>query len=98
MKLTIKVSFKTPAAELVTEQVTTTIGTVAAWERKFKRRISDLQTGIGIDDLMFMAWHQLTINKRESRDYDTWLDSVDLFDVVEVAQPNPTVATASEGN
>jgi hypothetical protein len=42
VKLTIKVSFKTPAAELVTEQVTTTIATAAAWERKFKRRASDL--------------------------------------------------------
>ena len=98
MRLTIEVSFKTPAAETVTETITTTIATVAAWERKFKRRVSDLQAGIGVDDLMFMAWHQLTINKRESREYDAWLDSVDSFDVVEVAQPNPTEATASEGN
>lgn len=96
MKLTIRVSFKTPAAQMVTETVTTTIATVAAWERKFKRRISDLQGGIGIDDLMFMAWHQLHANKRESRDYDAWLESVDNFDVVETAQANPTEATASD--
>ena len=55
MKLTIKVSYATPAAELVTEQITTTIATVAAWERKFKGRVSDLQGGIGIDDLMFIS-------------------------------------------
>ena len=95
MKLTIKVSFKTPAAELVTEQVTTTIATAAAWERKFKRRASDLQAGIGIDDIMFMAWHQLNVNKREARDYDTWLQSVEDFEVVETAHANPTEATAS---
>jgi len=95
VKLTIKVSYSTPAAEVVTEQITTTIATVAAWERKFKRRISDLQGGIGIDDLMFMCWHQLTVGKRESRDYDTWLLAVDSFDVVESAQANPTEATAS---
>ncbi len=95
MKLTIKVSFKTPAAELVTEQVTTTIATAAAWERKFKRRASDLQAGIGIDDIMFMAWHQLNVNKREGRDYDTWLQSVEDFEVVETAHANPTEATAS---
>lgn len=95
MKLTIKVSYATPAAEMVTEQITTTIATVAAWERKFKRRVSDLQGGIGIDDLMFMCWHQLTANKRESRDYDTWLSVVDSFDVVESANANPTEATAS---
>ncbi len=95
MKLTIKVSFKTPAAELVTEQVTTTSATAAAWERKFKRRASDLQAGIGIDDIMFMAWHQLNVNKREGRDYDTWLVSVEDFEVVETAHANPTEATAS---
>jgi hypothetical protein len=80
---------------LVTEQVTTTIATAAAWERKFKRRASDLQAGIGIDDIMFMAWHQLNVNKREGRDYDTWLVSVEDFEVVETAHANPTEATAS---
>ncbi len=98
MKLTIKVSFKTPAAELVTEQVTTTIATAAAWERKFKRRASDLQAGIGIDDIMFMAWHQLNVNKREGRDYDSWLVSVEDFEVVDTAHANPTEATASDAS
>lgn len=98
MKLTIKVSYRTPAAEQVTDTVTTTIATVAAWERKFKRRVSDLQGGIGVDDLMFMAWHQLTVHKREGRDYDSWLNSVEEFDVLEVAQTNPTAATASDGS
>ena len=94
MKLTIQVSFKTPAAELVTETVETSIATVAAWERKFKRRISDLQAGIGVDDLMFMSWHRLTADKKESRDYDTWLNSVENFDVLETSAANPTEATA----
>jgi hypothetical protein len=83
---------------LVTEQVTTTIATAAAWERKFKRRASDLQAGIGIDDIMFMAWHQLNVNKREGRDYDTWLVSVEDFEVVETAHANPTEATASDAS
>jgi len=98
MKLTIKVSYRTPAAEPVTDTVTTSIATVAAWERKFKRRVSDLQGGIGVDDLMFMAWHTLTAQKREGRDYDSWLNSVDEFDVVEVAQTNPTAVAASDGS
>jgi hypothetical protein len=98
MKLTLEVSYKTPAAESVTDTVTTTIATVAAWERKFKRRVSDLQAGIGVDDLMFMAWHVLKQTKQESRDYDTWLEAVDQFDVLEAAQTNPTEAAASEGS
>jgi hypothetical protein len=98
MKLTIQVSFKTPAGQPVSETVTTTIATAAAWERKFKRRASDLQGGIGIDDLMFMAWHVLNAQKREGRDYDAWLQSVDDFDVVEVANANPTAAAASDAS
>jgi hypothetical protein len=94
VKLTIEVSYRTPAAELVTETVETSIATVAAWERKFKRRISDLQAGIGVDDLMFMSWHRLTADKKESRDYDTWLNSVENFDVLETSAANPTEATA----
>lgn len=98
MKLTIQVSFKTPAGQQVDETVTTSIATAAAWERKFKRRASDLQGGIGIDDLMYMAWHALQAQKREGRDYDTWLQSVDDFSVVEVAQANPTAPAASADN
>jgi hypothetical protein len=95
VKLTIQVSYRTPAAESVTDTITTTIATVAAWERKFKRRISDLQGGIGVDDLMFMVWHQLTVTKKESREYDAWLNTVESFDVQEVAQANPTEPAAS---
>ena len=93
MKLTIKVSYRTPAADLVTDEVTTSIATIAAWERRFKRRISDLQAGIGVDDIMFLAWHRLNQQKREGRDYDAWLESVESFDVLEVAQTNPTDQT-----
>ena len=98
MKLTIKVSYRTPAAELVDDTVTTNIATIAAWERRMKRRISDLQGGVGVDDLMFMAWHVLHSQKREGRDYDVWLNSVEEFDVVETATANPTEATASDAN
>lgn len=98
MKLTIQVSYKTPAAEMVTDQVTTTVATIAAWERKFKRRISDLQGGIGVDDLMYLTWHRLNVLKKEPRDYDAWLESVESFDVLEVAQANPTEKTASDAS
>jgi hypothetical protein len=98
VKLTIQVSYRTPAGQQVNESVNTTIATAAAWERKFKRRTSDLQSGVGIDDLMYMAWHALTAEKRESRDYDTWLQSVEDFSVAEVAQPHPTDPAASDAD
>jgi len=35
--------------------VTTNLGVIVAWERKFKRKASQLGEGIGVEDLAFMA-------------------------------------------
>ena len=36
--------------------VSTNLGVIIAWERKFKRKVSQLGDGIGIEDLAFMAF------------------------------------------
>ena len=36
--------------------VTTNLYVVVAWERKYKRKASDLASGIGVEDLAFMAF------------------------------------------
>lgn len=36
--------------------VTTNLFVVVAWERKYKRKASDLASGIGVEDLAFMAF------------------------------------------
>lgn len=36
--------------------VTTNLGVIIAWERKFKRKVSQLGDGIGMEDLAFMAF------------------------------------------
>lgn len=36
--------------------VTTNLYVVVAWERKYKRKASDLAAGIGVEDLAFMAF------------------------------------------
>ena len=36
--------------------VTTNLYVVVAWERKYKRKASELSTGIGVEDLAFMAF------------------------------------------
>ena len=35
---------------------TTNLFVVVAWERKYKRKASDLASGIGVEDLAFMAF------------------------------------------
>jgi hypothetical protein len=36
--------------------VSTNLGVIIAWERKFKRKVSQLGEGIGMEDLAFMAF------------------------------------------
>ena len=36
-------------------EVETKLSTIVAWERKYKRKASELATGIGIEDLAFLA-------------------------------------------
>jgi hypothetical protein len=52
MKLTLSVRL----ADGETYQVVTNLFVIISWERKFKRRASDLANGIGMEDLAFMAY------------------------------------------
>ena len=52
MQLTIRVDQGEGPVE-----VTTNLFTIVAWERKFKRKASDMGNGIGIEDLAYLA-HQ----------------------------------------
>ena len=36
--------------------VSTTLAVIVAWERKYRKKAGDLATGIGMEDLAFMAW------------------------------------------
>lgn len=36
-------------------EVATNLFTVVSWERKFKRKASDMANGIGIEDLLYLA-------------------------------------------
>ncbi len=52
MQLTLKVDQGDGPIE-----VATNLFTIVAWERKFKRKASDMASGIGIEDLAYLA-HQ----------------------------------------
>lgn len=52
MQLTLKVDQGDGPVE-----VSTNLFTIVAWERKFKRKASDMSNGIGIEDLAYLA-HQ----------------------------------------
>lgn len=51
MKLTLAVTLDT--GEQFT--VSTNLYTIVAWERKYKRKASDMANGVGVEDLAFLA-------------------------------------------
>ena len=88
----------------VTEQdgvytVETNLFVIIAWERKFKRKVSDLSNGIGMEDLAFMAYECC---KQQSIPvpmvFDEYIKKLVNIDVLEDEDVNPTqeaVTTAS---
>jgi len=62
MKLTLKVELREEPYNRV-YIVDTDLYTVVMWERRFKRKASDMATGIGIEDLAFLAWEASRSNK-----------------------------------
>jgi hypothetical protein len=52
MQLTLKVTF----ADDTQHTITTNLMTIVAWERKYKRKASQISDGIGIEDLSYMAY------------------------------------------
>ena len=87
MKLTLSVKL----ADGETYQVVTNLFVIISWERKFKRRASDLASGIGMEDLAFMAYeaskqqgHPVAIS------FDEFVKKLEDLEVVETASAVPT--------
>jgi hypothetical protein len=52
MQLTLKVTFLDDRVETVT----TNMMTIVMWERKYKRKASQIADGIGVEDLSYLAY------------------------------------------
>lgn len=75
-------------------EVSTNLYTVVAWERRFKRKASEMATAIGVEDLAFMAWeaskqHGVVV----PAEFDTFIKKiVGSVEVVGQDDTNPTPA------
>lgn len=88
MKITIRYTRKGETTE-----VTTSLLTVVAWERKFKRKASDMGNGMGIEDIAFLAFeaskqHKVVVPAA----FDDFLASLESIEVVSEETENPTPA------
>jgi len=94
MKLTLKVDQGQGEYE-----VTTNLYVIVTWERKFKRKASDLATsGIGMEDLAFMAYEATKLaGVTVPAMFDDFVKRLVTLEVVEGESANPT-EEATGGN
>lgn len=86
MKLTLNVDIGEGAYE-----ITTNLAIIVAWERKYRRKASDLAQGIGMEDLAFLAYEA---SKRANIvvpvEFDKFIDKLVLLEVASEEPENPT--------
>jgi len=94
MKLTLKVDQGQGEYE-----VTTNLYVIVTWERKYKRKASDLATsGIGMEDLAFMAYEATKLaGVTVPAMFDDFVKRLVTLEVVEGESANPT-EEATGGN
>ena len=78
-------------------QVETNLFTVVAWERKYKRKASDMANGVGIEDLAFLAHesckqHNIVVPLM----LDDFIKQLRTIDVVGQEDTNPTQTELGE--
>ena len=86
MKLTLKVETTETTYEVVTN-----LFVIVMWERKYKRKASEMAQGIGVEDLAFMAYEASKLNKIVvPSEFDTFIRNLINIDVLNTEAPNPT--------
>lgn len=86
MKLTMKVDIGEGPM-----MVETTLFVTVLWERKYKRKASDLANGVGVEDLAFMAHEAMKIKAIPvPLMLDDFIKRIITLEVVEQEAANPT--------
>ena len=71
--------------------VTTNLFVVVAWERKYKRKASELAAGIGVEDLAFMAFESCKqSNVPVPAVFDDYIKKLASIEVVGQEPENPS--------
>ena len=80
-------------------EVTTSLAVIVAWERRFKRRASDLGAGVGMEDLAFMAWDaSQRANIVVPATLDLFINDIELLEVVDSESQSFTEPAPSGDN
>jgi hypothetical protein len=86
MQLTLKVT-----TDQTTYEVKTNLYVIIAWERKFKQKASNLATGVGLEDLAFMAFESCKVHGISvPAIFDDYVKKLVAIEVVSDEPTNPT--------
>lgn len=78
-------------ADGIDYEVTTTLATIVAWERRFKRKASEMAQAAGIEDLAYMAWEAAKAAKVVvPGSFDMFVEQLEEIDVIAEEAPRPT--------
>lgn len=78
----MKLSFDVTLATGEELKIQAGVADFIAWERKTKKRISDLQDGAGMEDMVFLAWHAQKRQNPKTPEFDVWIESIDTLEAV----------------
>jgi hypothetical protein len=74
-----------------TYQVETNLYVIVSYERKFKRKASDLAQSVGMEDLAFMAYESAKLSGRPVPiAFDDFIKGLDSIEVIDGEQSRPT--------
>ena len=92
MKLTIRIDIGEGPIDVETNLFITVL-----WERKYKRKASDLAQGVGAEDLAFMAHEAMKLAKISvPMMLDDFIRKIVSLEVVETQSANPTQEAPSD--
>lgn len=81
-----------------THEITTKPWTLRQWEVTHKTKISKIgETGIGMDDMLWMAWRQLHDAGLIDGNFDQWGPKVLEIEPIEDGESDPTHPAPSAG-
>ena len=89
MQLRLKATFN----DGTINEVVTNLSTVVAWERKYKRKASEMAQGIGVEDLAFLCYEATRASGTTvPGTLDQFITSLNSIDVLETQDPKAGTA------
>lgn len=81
MKINLRVSFN----DKTVVEVSATARDLVAFEEKFSKPVTSLETDFRITDMLWIAWHWLHRTEKTTKQFEDWCDDVDAIEASETS-------------